>query len=75
MNVNRLLSIVKGLKEFRETGNLKYLYRNDLEKTCFANDFACSDLKDLTNRTISEKILKELIKFLETIYKMRIDGN
>ena len=32
-----------------ETGNLKYLYRNELEKTSFAHDAVYSDSKDLAN--------------------------
>ena len=31
------------IKKFRETGNLKHLYRNELDKACFAHDAACSD--------------------------------
>ena len=43
----------------RETGNLKHLYRNKLDKACLAHDSAYSDSKDLANRTISDKILKD----------------
>ena len=46
------------IKKFRETGNLKHLYGNELEKACFAHDAAHSHSKDLVNRTISDKILK-----------------
>ena len=28
------------IQKFRETGNLKYLYRNELDKACFAHDAA-----------------------------------
>ena len=45
-------------QEFRETGHLKHLYRNELGKACFAHDAAYSDSKDLAKRTISDKILK-----------------
>ena len=38
------------MQKFRETGNLKHLYRNDA---------AYSDTKDLAKRTISNKILKD----------------
>ena len=38
------------IQQFREAGNLKYLYRNELGKTCFANDAAYSDSKDLAKR-------------------------
>ena len=34
------------IQKFRETGNLKYLYRNALDKVCFAHDAAYSDSKD-----------------------------
>ena len=44
---------------FRETGNLKTLYRNELDKACFAHDATYSDSKDLAKRTISDKILED----------------
>ena len=46
------------IKKFRETGNLKHLYRNELDKACFTHDAAYSDSKDLAKTTISDKILK-----------------
>ena len=49
------------IKKFRETGKLKHLYRNELNKTCFAHDAAYSDGKDLPKRTISDKILKDRV--------------
>ena len=47
------------IQKFRETGNLKHLYRNELDKACFTYDAACSDSKDLAKRTISDKILRD----------------
>ena len=47
------------IKKFRETGDLKHLYWNKLDKACFAHDAAYSDSKDLAKRTISDKILKD----------------
>ena len=44
---------------FREIDNLKHLYRNELERTCFTHNAAYSDSKDLAKRIISEKILKD----------------
>ena len=43
------------IQKFRDTGNLKHLHRNELEKACFAHDTAYSDIKDLVKRTISDK--------------------
>ena len=48
------------IQEFRQTGNLKHLYRNELDKACFAHDAAYSDSKDLAKRTISDKIWKDI---------------
>ena len=35
-----------------------YIYKNELDKACFAHDAACSDSKDLKKRTAADKILK-----------------
>ena len=37
----------KKIKKFIETGNLKHLCRNELDKACFTYDAACSVSKDL----------------------------
>ena len=34
------------------------MYRNELDKACFAHDAEYSDSKELTKRTISDKIFK-----------------
>ena len=47
------------IQKFRETGNLKHIYKNELYKACFAHDAACPDSKDLATRTISDKVLKD----------------
>ena len=46
-------------QKLRETGNLKHLCRNKLDKACFAHDSAYSDSSNLAKRTISGKILKD----------------
>ena len=47
------------IKKFKETADLKHLYRNELEKACFAHGSAYSDSRDLDQRTISYMILKD----------------
>ena len=49
----------KKIQKFRETGDLKHLCRNELDKSCFTHDVAYSDSKDLAERTISDKIMKD----------------
>ena len=44
------------IQKFREAANLKHLYRNELDKPCFAHDAAYPDSKDLAKRTISDRI-------------------
>ena len=45
-------------QKFKETGDTNYIYKNELDKACFVHDAAYSDSKDLTKRTIADKILK-----------------
>ena len=40
------------IQKLRETGNFKRLYRNELDKACFAHDAAYSDYKYLTKIAI-----------------------
>ena len=35
-------------------GDLKYIYKNELDKACFAHDAAYSNSKDLAERTVSD---------------------
>ena len=46
------------IQKFRETGDTNYIYKNELGKACFVHDAAYSDSKDLTKRTVADKILK-----------------
>ena len=46
------------IQKLKETGDTNYLYKNELDKTCFVQDAAYSDSKDLTKRTVTDKILK-----------------
>ena len=47
----------KRIKKFKQTGDMHYLYRNELDKACFQHDAAYADNKDLLNRTQADKIL------------------
>ena len=46
------------IQKLWETGNLKHLCRNELDKSSFAHDATYSDSKSLAKRTISDKILE-----------------
>ena len=47
------------IKEFKRTGDTRYIYRNELDKACFQNDSAYADHKDLINRTKADKVLRD----------------
>ena len=47
------------IKEFKRTGDTRYIYRNELDKACFQHDSAYADHKDLKNRTQSDKVLRD----------------
>ena len=49
------------IQKFREVGNLKHLYWNELDKACFSHNAAYSDSKDLAKQTILDKILKDRV--------------
>ena len=46
------------IKEFKRTGDTRYIYRNELNKTCFQHDSVSADHKDLINRTEADKVLR-----------------
>ena len=47
------------IKEFKRTGDTRYICRNELDKACFQHDSAYAHHKDLINRTKSDKFLRD----------------
>ena len=41
------------IQKFKETGDLRYIFRNELDKACFRYDMAYGDFQDLPTRTAS----------------------
>ena len=46
-------------KKFKETGNSRYIYQNELDKNCFQHDMAYGNFKDLNRKTADDKVLRE----------------
>ena len=44
------------IKKFKETGDSRYIYQNELDKACFQHDMAYGDFKDLNWRTFVDKV-------------------
>ena len=47
------------IQRFKEPGDASYIYKNELDKTCFQHDMAYGDFKDLARRTASDKVLRD----------------
>ena len=46
-------------EQFMQPGNTNFIYRNELDKTCFQHNMAYGKSKDLTKRTQSDKVLRD----------------
>ena len=47
------------MQKCEETGDLSYIYQNELNKACFQHDMADGDYKNLPNRTASDKVSRD----------------
>ena len=59
MLVCQLLKNKERIQKFKETGDTSYIYKNELDKTCFQHDVSYGDFKDLARRTASDKVLRD----------------
>ena len=47
------------IQKFKQTGDSRYIYRNELDKACFQHDMAYGDFKDLKRRTAANNVLRD----------------
>ena len=47
------------IQKFKETGDSRYIYENELDKACFQHDMTYRDFKDLAKRTAPDNILRD----------------
>ena len=61
LNSLNLLTIADKEKtqKFKETGDSRYIYRNELDKACFQYDMTYGVFKDLGRMTASDKVLRD----------------
>ena len=55
--VDHLQKNKERIQKFKETGDSRYIYQNELDKACFYHYMVYGDFKDLNRRTTSDKIL------------------
>ena len=47
------------IQKFKETGDTKYIYRNELGKARFQHHMAYGDFRELARRTAADKVLRD----------------
>ena len=47
------------IEKFMQSGNIDFIYKNELDKACFQHDMAYGKSKDLIKRTQSDKVLRD----------------
>ena len=60
------------IQKFKQTGDSRYIYKNELDKACFQHDVVYGDFKDLKKRTAADKILRD--KAFNIAKDLRYDG-
>ena len=47
------------IQKFTQTGDSRYIYRNEIDRACFQHHMAYGDLKDLAKRIAPDKVLRD----------------
>ena len=47
------------IKKFKQTGDSRYIYRNELDKACFQRDMVHGDFKNVKKSTAADKVLRD----------------
>ena len=47
------------IQKFKQTGDSRYIYKNELPKACFQHDMAYGHFKDLAKRRAADKVLRD----------------
>ena len=61
------------IRNFKETWDTSYIYKNELDKAYFQHDMAYGDFKDLARRTVSDKVLRD--KAFDIAKNPKYDGH
>ena len=62
----------KRIQKFKQTGDSRYIYKNELDKACFQHDMAYGDFKDLAKRTSADEGLRD--KAFNIAKDLKYDG-
>ena len=51
----------KRIQKFKQTGDSRYICRNELDKACFQHDMVYGDFKDVAKRTAADKVFRDKV--------------
>ena len=60
------------IKKFKQTGDSRYIYQNQLDKACFQHDMVYGDFKDSNRRRATDKVLRD--KAFNIVKNPKYDG-
>ena len=58
------------IQKFKETGDSRYIYKNERDKGSFQHDMTYGDFKYLAKRTASEKVFNQAMQNMMDIKKV-----
>ena len=64
--------IKERIQKFKETGDINYIYKNELDKAYFQRDMVYGDFKDLTKKTAADQVLRD--KAFKNASDQKYDG-
>ena len=50
---------IEKVQNFKEIGDSRYIYQNEVDKACFQHDIVYGDFKNLPRRTVSNKLFQD----------------
>ena len=57
------------IRKFKQTGDSRYVYKNELDKACFQHDMTYGDFNDLKRRTAADNGLRDKVFNISKIPK------
>ena len=61
------------IRKFKQAGDSRYIYGDELDKACFQHDMAYGNFKDFKKRTAADKVLRD--KAFNIAKNLKYDGH
>ena len=61
------------IQKFKETRDTQYIYKNELDKTCFQHDMLMNILKILQKKLLKLKVTQNMMEIKEVLFRWFIN--